>query len=615
MTNPEETMAMAAKHHQEGRLPEARALYLKVLEQRPDHAPALCALGTLALQTGRADEALERLGRAAELQPDDARVLHGLGLAHLGARNPDQAETCFQRALTLDPDSAEACSSLAGLYCQQGKIDQARELYVRAVDRLPEHAPAHYNLGNAHVLAGELEQGAACYQRAVDLDPEYGRAWNNLGGVRRRLGQFDQAREALERAMLLDPMNPVMGANLASVLLRLGDFDQAGRLLEQAAGLLPQNAQVQNSLGMARFGQGRLSEAVLAFMQALTIQDNYPQALGNLANALREEGKFDAALEAYNGALRNDPAHAPARRGRGRLRLLMGDYLAGWTDWRLGLTHPRRLLGPDLAPWDGAPLAGRGVLLWADGGPDEALLFLRLLPLAAERDCRIYLAPPPELAGLAARIPQAAAVFEHDAAPPADCATAMPLAGLGAILNPAPEDIPREPFLSPDPALAEKWRDRLPPGPEKLAGLAWRDDSGRLEAVHRSIPPGALAPLAQAPGVRWVPLHPGDAPEGLAVCDLEPPSDPENLLALMACLDLIVTVEGRQAALASAAGLPLWALLAPAPDWSWGLGEQTPWHPRARLFRSRENQNWDAAVQELGQALTDWAQNGGGPAA
>jgi hypothetical protein len=83
----------------------------------------------------------------------------------------------------------------------------------------------------------------------------------------------------------------------------------------------------------------------------------------------------------------------------------------------------------------------------------------------------------------------------------------------------------------------------------------------------------------------------------------------------MACLDLIVTVEGRQAALASAAGLPLWALLAPAPDWSWGLGEQTPWHPRARLFRSRENQDWDAAVQELGQALTDWAQNGGGPAA
>jgi tetratricopeptide (TPR) repeat protein len=84
---------MAAERHQEGRLAEARTLYLEVLTMDPHHADALFLLGALERRMGRLAEARQHLREAlrwtAKRGPVDAelaaveRLMKGPGRAVL----------------------------------------------------------------------------------------------------------------------------------------------------------------------------------------------------------------------------------------------------------------------------------------------------------------------------------------------------------------------------------------------------------------------------------------------------------------------------------------------------------------------------------------------------
>ncbi len=55
----EQTLDLASQHHLAGRLREAENLYRQVLAQEPEHAGALHFLGAIARQTGRNDVSVE----------------------------------------------------------------------------------------------------------------------------------------------------------------------------------------------------------------------------------------------------------------------------------------------------------------------------------------------------------------------------------------------------------------------------------------------------------------------------------------------------------------------------------------------------------------------------
>ena len=74
--------------------------------------------------------------------------------------------------------------------------------------------------------------------------------------------------------------------------------------------------------------------------------------------------------------------------------------------------------------------------------------------------------------------------------------------------------------------------------------------------------------------------------------------------ALMAELDLIITVDTAAAHLAGALGRPTWVLLPLVPDWRWGLDrENSPWYPTMRLFRQDTTGDWPAVLERVATAL------------
>ena len=82
--------------------------------------------------------------------------------------------------------------------------------------------------------------------------------------------------------------------------------------------------------------------------------------------------------------------------------------------------------------------------------------------------------------------------------------------------------------------------------------------------------------------------------------------DLADTAALVACMDLVISVDTGVAHVAGAIGKPVWILLPFAPDYRWMLDrDDTPWYPTARLFRQSSPGDWNSVIAEVVQAMQE----------
>jgi ADP-heptose:LPS heptosyltransferase len=76
--------------------------------------------------------------------------------------------------------------------------------------------------------------------------------------------------------------------------------------------------------------------------------------------------------------------------------------------------------------------------------------------------------------------------------------------------------------------------------------------------------------------------------------------------ALMAELDLVISVDTAVAHLAGAMGRPAWVLLPFVPDWRWQMHRrESVWYPTLRLYRQHRWRDWSEAVDAVRRDLVD----------
>jgi tetratricopeptide (TPR) repeat protein len=186
------------------------------------------------------------------------------------------------------------------------------------------------------------------------------------------------------------------------------------------------------------------------------------------------------------------------------------------------------------------------------------------------------------------------------------------------------ETIPcTEPYLHPDEAHAAAWRTRLSAihnqGPR--IGLVWAGSPRSRFPVaaavdrRRSISPDRLAPLFALPGLHFISLQKAGpaAPQHLPITDLmHEVADFADTAALIANLDLVISVDTAVAHLAAALGKPVWLLDRFDPDWRWLTGRRdSPWYPTLRLFRQPEPGDWNTVIEAVRDELRAFAPSPG----
>jgi ADP-heptose:LPS heptosyltransferase len=83
-------------------------------------------------------------------------------------------------------------------------------------------------------------------------------------------------------------------------------------------------------------------------------------------------------------------------------------------------------------------------------------------------------------------------------------------------------------------------------------------------------------------------------------------SDLADAAAMIALVDLVITIDTSIAHVAGAMGKPTWVLLPFSSDWRWTIGnDRSPWYPRMRLFRQPTPGDWHSVVAQVATALRE----------
>ena len=187
----------------------------------------------------------------------------------------------------------------------------------------------------------------------------------------------------------------------------------------------------------------------------------------------------------------------------------------------------------------------------------------------------------------------------------------MPLA-LGTTLETIPSAAS---YLQADATQAASWGARLAGMDIQglRVGLVWagnpRLNAPRLAAVdlRRSLSPDRLAPLFGVPNVRFFSLQKDGpaAPGHFPLIDLmQDVGDFADTAALLANLDLVISVDTSVAHLAAALGKPVWVLDRFDPCWRWIAGRNdSPWYPTLRLYRQKQPGDWDGVLADVTKDL------------
>ena len=341
--------------------------------------------------------------------------------------------------------------------------------------------------------------------------------------------------------------------------------------------------------------------------------------------------QFDDALRDFDEAVRLKPQLPAAHWNRGLLRLLRGDLQGGWPEYEWRWRQPGFVRRNFQQPrWDGTPLNGRTILLYAEQGLGDTLQFIRYVPLVQALGGKVVVECQAAAVSLIAGVKGVDAVAAQGGLLPAFDLQA-PLLSLPGILQTSLATIPADvPYLDADPKLVERWRgelggdERSEPRPFRV-GIAWQGNPTHRLDRQRSIPLRCFAPLAGVPRAQLVSLQYGAGTEQLrALAGQFPVLDLEsrlgdasesfaNIAGIMKNVDLVISCDTAIVHLAGALGVATWVALPVARDWRAGCFERTdsPWYPGMRLFRQAEEGHWGEVFERMAGELGRVVGSGG----
>lgn len=434
-------------------------------------------------------------------------------------------------------------------------------------------------------------------------------------------GDLAAAERGYRAALALRPGHPHATHYLGVLAWQRGRPEDALPQLREAVEAVPQEPEFHNNLGLVLAALDRPGEAVDAHRRALALAPGHAGAWNNLGLALHAAGELEAAAEAFRHVLALFPGFAQARWNLALALLAAGRLREGWPHYearREVSVFADSLPPPPTPRWDGDGARGRRVLLTAEQGLGDALQFMRLATLLARRGARVILETPAPLARLAATVEGVAEVVAAGGARPAHDAW-LPLLSLPLALGLDADGVPAQvPYVTADADRRAALRAALAPRDGRLrAGLAWAGNARNAYDRARTVPLAQLAPLLRLPGIAWYSLQKGDGegqaaqvPEAGALTALPARNDFDGTAALVAELDLVVSVDTSLAHLAGALARPVFVLLPCAADWRWLRGRSdSPWYPTATLFRQPVPGAWAPAVAAVADAVAAFSRS------
>lgn len=586
---------------------------------RTEVSAAALDIGTRPTRAGIAGEAVGHAG-----SPE--------ALAQLTAAMADL------KAMAVQPLLQRAVTAI-----EAEKWADADKWVQKALERDERCGFAWYLMGMVRERMGDFANSLHSYEAALALVPEHAEVANDLGRLAFRLDMKPQAEKLFRHFLNKHPENFDAINNLACAVRDQMRFEEAIDILKPAIMDHPTAPHLWNTMGTISAEQGDFSNSEIFFREALRLDDAFYKSRYNLGNALLALGDSVGALEACEAALNqvtSEGEEMMMRLARSTILMSLGRIGEGWDEYEArnnpqfaDTTHYMF----DRPRWEpGADLAGKSLLVVAEQGLGDEILFSNLLPDVIEKlgnASRMTLVVEPRLVPLFQRTYPAARVVAHATYDVAGKSIRIspslgdnldhidlwtPMGSLLREFRRTVESFPYRPsFITPDPVRVAQWRKVLDTAPAgRKIGLLWKSASDK-GARHRFFSPFAQwENVLRTPGATFVNLQYGDCSEELSAAerdfgvkiwnppDIDLKKDIDDVAALCAAMDLVIGFSNATFNLAGAGGVPSWLIVSPAA-WPVLGQDRYLWYPRSRLFAAEQFGNWEPVMNSVAEALAE----------
>ncbi len=528
---------------------------------------------------------------------------------HRAANRLSAAVDGFSRVVEIDPHNGEAWRWLGILAFRSGDRTRARELVGRALSIDARDSAAHRVLGTIDECDGKLQAAYTSYRAACRIDPSQVAASIALARTALALGRAAEAIDAAEAAAARGVVDAELLRTLGAARALLSDYTGARAALEASLRIEP-HANAFAHLGAVELQLNRTDAALVALERALERDAKHAEATLHVGIARLAQGAFSEALAAFERAIELgcEAAHV----NYGRSLLLLGHYQRGWVHFGWDDALRRALPAFRALPmWDGAAIPGKRLLVWHEQGVGDTIQMARFLRAARALTGSLTLACPPETMRLLRSVAGVDTVVDvRQAVDFTKFDVWLPTIRLPVVFDVAPQTVPAPPYVHAEPERIEHFRARLAAPGRVRVGLVWSGNPNFTRNDVRSCGLQTLGALDAVPGIAWFALQQGPArtepaPANMRIAAINGEvADYADTAAIIAQLDLVITVDTSVANLAGALGRPAWVLLAKTPDWRWHqTGDVSPWYPTLRLFRQRECGDWASVVADVAVEL------------
>ena len=491
----------------------------------------------------------------------------------------------------------------------------------------PNSFSVHYALGNSQHALRLYDLAISNYKKAIEIKPDLAEAYNNLGNCFGESGKLDEAIDSFKQAIAIQPRYAEACFNMGRYL----NSEEAIDSYKKAIEFKPDFAGAYVNLGNLLRIRGELKNAIDSFKKAIDIKPDFVEAYTNMGIALQDNGELDPAIDSYKQAIKICPDYPPAHLNLSYAFLNAGNVEEGVKEFEWRLRTPdfkaeeRHFLQP---MWDGIEdLNNKTMLLWSEQGPGDVVMWSSCISHLSSRTVHCILECQEKLVPLLARsFPSVEVKVTNSSLDEqrTDFDLHLPMGSLFRHFIPEISKKKQpDAFLIPNPVRVDYWIERLNSlGSGPYIGISWKSPRVTPHRLQNYTQISNWAPIFALPNVTLVSLQSSDFGNDSALIEelsaiedefgitvhyfneLDYWGDLDDVSALCAALDIVVSVSTAVSTLAAGVGTPTKML-----HWrqsAWNNILFTPPGPSVDVFERNTWEPWDDVFQSVAKDIADF---------
>jgi tetratricopeptide (TPR) repeat protein len=460
--------------------------------------------------------------------------------------------------------------------------------------------------------AGRFEEAKAIYQTLLATTPDDPSLLNLMGNLSFQQGQWKEGITWMDKVIKLKPDYPNAHYDRALAYMKMGNSKEALSGFKNALNHDPHYTDALINCANALQSMNHYEDALVYYDDAIKLKPELANIYSGKGKALHELKRFDEAFENYDKAIALAPDNSQAYLNKAMLKLSLGQFEEGWLlyEWRWKKSRKDEGVLLDKPLWRGESIHGKTILLYSEQGFGDTIQCCRYVPFVEALGAKVILKVRPQLKELISTLKASYELVSDEFA--GDFDTHCPLFSLPLAFKTNEQTIPNNiPYLFATPAKIKAVKEKLGNKDKPRIGLVWAGSVTNTKDNNRNLPVNLVLSLLhenyefhclqqeiKAADKALLKQHNHIIPHTHQLHDFS------DTAALIANMDLVITVDTSVAHLAGALGKPVWIMLPFVPDFRWMTERQdSPWYPNARLFRQGTMGEWKPVIENISIAL------------